>query len=255
MARLRHEADPSIPMPDELTLDRAKGEQLSEILENYIAALRPGDLLPSERVLAKRLGVARGTVRQEFDRLAAKGLVTQRHRQGTFVAEPKLVQSDRLGSFSEEMRARGKIPGSRVLSVRVREADRLVASWLGLAPGARIIHLVRVRTANGEPIALERNNLPADRFPGLEDADFRHASLYELLEGRWHVPVHRAERRISAVALDAEDARLLETTPGLPAFLIEGVTRDTDDVPIEFGRSLYRGDRYDVLMNVRRTDS
>ena len=226
--------------------------QLREILERHLAALGPGALLPSERVLAERLGVARMTVRQELGRLVADGLVTRRHGQGTFVAEPKLVQSDHIRSFSEEMRARGKRPGSRILSVGIQEADPLVVSRLGLPAGAQVVQLVRVRTGDGEPIALERANLPADRFPGLAEADFTQISLYELIERRWNVRLHRAEQRISAVLPDPDDARLLETSPALPAFLIERVTRDAEDGVIEYGRSLYRGDRYEVVMNVRR---
>jgi GntR family transcriptional regulator len=217
-----------------------------------VAELRPGDLLPSERVLAQRLGVARMTVRQELDRLVLDGLVTRRHGQGTFVAEPKLVQSDHITSFSEDMRARGKQPGSRVLSVSVEQADPIVVARLGLPADSRVLRLVRVRTGDGEPIALERANLPADRFPGLVEADFEQVSLYELIERRWNVRIDRAEQRISAVLPDPEDARLLETSPSVPAFLIERVTRDADDGVIEYGRSLYRGDRYEVLMNVRR---
>jgi GntR family transcriptional regulator len=252
LARHRHESQHAIPLPDELSLDRGKGEQLHELLEAYIAKLRPGDLLPSERVLAERLGVARMTVRQEFERLTVQGLVRRQHGQGTFVAEPKLVQTDHVSSFSEDMWARGKTPGSRVISVRVQTADPVSAMRLQLRPEAEVVNIVRVRTGDGEPIALERTNLPADRFPGLEHADLSNASLYELVERRWHVRIDRAEQRISAVLPDAEDARLLEMSPKLPAFLIERVTRDADGGVIEFGRSLYRGDRYDVLMNVSR---
>lgn len=241
-----------IPLPDELERDRRKGVQLREILERQLAALRPGDLLPSERVLAQRLGVARMTVRQELGRLVTDGLVVRRQGQGTFVAEPKLVQSDHIRSFSEDMRARGKEPGARLLAIGVEEADPLVVARLGLSPGAQVVHVVRVRTGDGEPIALERANLPADRFPGLAEEDLTKVSLYELIERRWNVRLHRAEQRISAVLPDPEDARLLETSPALPAFLIERVTRDVDDEVIEYGRSLYRADRYEVLMNVYR---
>lgn len=47
--------------------------------------LRPGDLLPSEAVLAERYGVSRGTARHALAELEGAGLVTSVHGKGRFV--------------------------------------------------------------------------------------------------------------------------------------------------------------------------
>src|SRR5215510_9494521 len=181
-------------LPPNLSNQRPKGEQLQEILEGFIANLEPGTRLPAERVLAKRYGVARATVTQAIDELAGKGLVYRIHGSGTFVAEPKFRQPLTLTSFTEDMRARGMTPGSVVRSQAVVPASEVVARHLALVPGSPVVHLERVRTADGEPMALERTHLPAHRLPGLEDADLTDASLYELLERRWGVRVADADQ-------------------------------------------------------------
>ena len=150
-----------------------------------IADLQPGALLPSERLLAERYGVARATVTQAVEGLASRGLVYRVHGSGTFVAEPKFRQPLTLTSFTEDMRARGMTPGSIVRSQAVVPASEVVARHLAMVPGSPVVHLERVRTADGEPMALERTHLPAQRLPGLELADLADASLYELLERRW----------------------------------------------------------------------
>lgn len=243
-------------MPRRLSRRQPKGEQLHQILVQYVEGLEPGTLLPSERVLAERFQVARMTVRTEIDRLVRAGFVTRRHGQGTFVAEPKLVQSDVLISFSQDMRTRGLTPGSRLLSIGVEPALEAESKLLALPADAPIVRIVRVRTADNTPFAVERASLPSERFPGLEDADLDGGtSLYQLLERRYDARPHTAEQRVSAVLPDPGDASLLGVPATQPCFRIERVSRDADGEIFEFGQSLYRGDRYDVVMHIVREES
>lgn len=252
MPRPRHEADPSVPLSPALSGDRPKGQELDQILRSYVRALSPGQPLPSERVLAERLHIARMTVREVVRRLAAEGLVYQRHGKGTFVARSKLVQSESLISFSEDMRSRGLKPGARIVSISTRPASTSLAAQLQVREGAPVVHLVRVRVADGVPIAIERPCLSADRFPGLDRADLSDISMYEYLETTWKVRAEYGEQRVSAVLPDPADAALLEIPATLPCFSIERTSYQSDGRVVEFDRSLYRGDRYDIVMRVRR---
>ncbi|GAA4086462.1 GntR family transcriptional regulator [Nonomuraea soli] len=252
MPRFKHEVDASATVPDELIGDRPKGDQLREILEALVAALGPGTLLPSERVLAERYGVARMTVRQEIHRLVADGLVVQRRGLGTFVAEPRQVEADLLTSFSEDMRARGMRPGARVLECSTESASPLLAARLGVAAGSPVLRLVRLRTADDLPMAVERTTLPMERYPGIDALDWTDRSLYEELGARWGMRPSSTQVRISAVLPSPEEAGLLGVRGAQPCFQIEGPTRDAAGVIMESSRSLYRGDRYDVTADVWR---
>ena len=253
--RTRRHGEAIGSLPTRLSARRPKGEQLQEILEGVVGALDPGALLPSERLLAQRYGVARATVTQAIDGLVSRGLVYRVHGSGTFVAEPKFRQPLTLTSFTEDMRARGMTPGSVVRSQSVVPASEVVARHLALVPGTPVVHLERVRTADGEPMALERTHLPAQRLPGLEDADLTDASLYELLERKWGVRVAEADQWASVVRLGEEEAALLHVSAAQPALLFQRVTRDPGGAPIEYVRSLYRGDRYEVHTRLERLDT
>lgn len=234
-----------------------KGQQLRDMLVELIDSLPPGALLPGERVLAERYGLARMTVRQQVEALVAAGRLTRVPGRGTFVTEPKFVQTEQMSSFSRDMLARGMTPGSRLLSRRVVPADLETAARLEIADGDPVVHIVRIRLADDEPMAVERTNLPCHRFPGLESLPMADTSLYGLLSAHYGCQPTSAEQRISAVAVEAADARRLGVPARSPAFLIERVARDNMGHVVEFGRSLYRGDRYDVLMHVgieRRRD-
>jgi GntR family transcriptional regulator len=250
--RTRRDGEAIGSLPSRLSARRPKGEQLQEILEGVVGALDPGAVLPSERLLARRYGVARATVTQAIDGLVSRGLVYRVHGSGTFVAEPKFRQPLTLTSFTEDMRARGMTPGSVVRSQAIVPASEVVARHLALIPGTPVVHLERVRTADGEPMALERTHLPAQRLPGLEEADLTDASLYELLERTWGVQVAEADQWASVVRLGEEEAALLHVSAAQPALLFQRVTRDPAGTPVEYVRSLYRGDRYEVHTRLER---
>jgi GntR family transcriptional regulator len=241
-------------LPPNLSYQRPKGEQLQEILEGFIANLEPGTRLPSERVLAERYEVARATVTQAIDELAGKGLVYRVHGSGTFVAEPKFRQPQTLTSFTEDMLARGMVPGSVVLAREVAPASAVIARHLQVAHETAVVQIERVRTANGEPMALERSYLPASRFPGLEEADLTDVSLYTLLAERWGARVAAADQWASAVRLTEEEAEILGVDMEQPALLFQRVTHDQSGNIVEYVRSFYRGDRYEVHHRLERIE-
>jgi len=239
-------------LPRRLSRRSPKGEQLRTILEDLIGALRPGDPLPSERELADRYDVARMTVRAEITRLAAEGLVERVQGRGTFVAEARVAQAATLSSFTEDMRARGLTPGSQILGQGVVAADDLVARRLDVEPGTPVVRVRRVRTADGEPMALEEVFLPAGRFPGLEHADLEGASLFTVLEERFEAAFPAADQQVLAVEIVGEDANLLRVAPGRAGLKFHTILIDPDDRPLSYSWTLYRGDRYEIRLRQSR---
>lgn len=232
--------------------DGPKGRELRTILGGLVESLPPGSPLPSERELAERFELARMTVRGEVDRLAAEGLVYRIHGRGTFVAEPRVAQAMAFSSFSEDMRARGLTPGSLVRAQSLTEADGFLAGALALVPGAPVFRLDRVRTADGDPLAVEQAFLPAERLPGIDAIDFGVASLFEVLAERYGVCLREAHQRVVAVAIEGDDAGVLGAEEGQPGLSFHTLARDEDGRPAYYAVSLYRGDRYEVSLHQAR---
>jgi GntR family transcriptional regulator len=252
MSRQRHE--PTDVTTDVFVADEArpKGEHIKDVLKSLVHESRDGSLLPSERVLAERFGVARMTVRGAVNELEARGLVRRVAGRGTFVQHPTLTHSEIFRSFSEDMRNRGMKPGAGRYRARTRPAPRDVAARLGLSPGDRVHWIERDRTADGVPMALESTNLPAERFPNLLSEMGRDDSLYEVLARVFDVRLESAEQTVSIARLSPAQAKRLEVPEYDPAFAVERVAVDNMGKVVEFGRSLYRGDRYAIQMHVSR---
>jgi GntR family transcriptional regulator len=252
MARPRNNPGDLAELPTELRSDRPKGDQIRKILQELTRNLSAGTVLPSERVLAERFGVARMTVRQEVDRVVAEGLAARRPGGGTFVAEPRPARM-LTSSFSQDMRARGITPGAKVLEHRVGAAEEALAKELQEPVGTPVLHLVRLRTADGEPMAIERTALSLRRYPGLDEIDLSDLSLYDMLSSRWGVTLGTVCASIVAATPDPGDSDLLGIEPTTPCLIITSAPRTASGEVIEFGRTTYRSDRYDLTVAYRAT--
>jgi GntR family transcriptional regulator len=220
---------------------------IADALRDDIASkkMAPHTRLPSEPELVRRYGAARETVRRALAKLQDDGVVYRRLNVGTFVAEPRVDQDlDQLFSFTEYMMFRGLKPGSVPLDseiVRIADPASPILHYLGLKPGARVIHVRRLRTGSNEPLVIASTWLPEARFRGFLKRDLRRRSVYDIMEDMGGRPTD-AVQTMTAVTLDAEQAKLLSVEPGAPAFMIRrlGFFRG---LPVEFAIDYYRGDR------------
>lgn len=229
---------------------RGKQDAVREQLAQIMARLSPGDVLPAERDLAKQFGVARMTVRRAIDLFAAEGKVVRRPGAGTFLAPPRLDQRLTATSFSADMRSRGLTPGARTLSHRVAPAGMMLGSVLNMAPHQPVLHVRRLRTADGQPMAVEDLHVPVHLTPGLTGEDLRDASFYDVLHERFGLDIARGTQTVEPCLVADDDAAVLEVDPGSPAFQFERTSTLADGCVIEFVRSTYRGDLYRIVVDI-----
>jgi GntR family transcriptional regulator len=224
-----------------------KQDEIRERVMELIESLDVGQAIPSERRLCEQLGVSRLTLRAALDDLVREGHLTRRHGSGTYVSRPKIAQPLTLTSFSEDMRRRGMVPGSRTLELAVMPAGARLGRRLQLSPEDQVVRVKRLRLADGEPMALEVLHVPAALVPGLTQADLENRSFYELMEERYGIHIASATQTIEPTVTSAEESEALGVPLHSPAFLFERTTLTVSGRPMEFVRSFYRGDRYQLV--------
>jgi GntR family transcriptional regulator len=229
---------------------RSKVPRVRDELVAMLATMAPGQPLPAERELARGLGVARMTLRKALDALVAESLLLRRQGSGTFVAPPKVAQRLTATSFSEDMRSRGMRPGSKTLTAVTRPAGMAVGACLAITPTAQILQVRRLRLADDIPMALEELHVPTDVVPGLTGADLANHSFYELLDRRYGLTLSGGTQTVEPTLINAHDAAELGVPTGAPAFLFERTTRVSTGRVVEFVRSIYRGDRYRIVVDI-----
>lgn len=241
------------------TLDPAAADplyvQVARLIAGEVAggSLTRGTRLPSERDLCARLGVSRVTLRRALAELVEEGVLESVHGRGWYVTTGVLAEPpNALQSFTETAESRGLEASARVLAAAVRPASLDEAEQLGVAPGAELFALERVRLLSGVPLAFDRTLVPLAVAPGLPAHDFAAVSLYGTLTAAGAAPC-RADYAVEAAAADPRAAALLDLDPGAPVLITRQTTYDQSDRRIELAEMTYRGDRYRFRASLTRT--
>ncbi len=218
--------------------------------------LKGGDSLPSEQEIARTLRVSRMTARQALKSLCNLGVAYSFQGKGTFVSGIKLEKNFRqVQSFTEEMAALGHQPSSKVLLFEIVPADEEIAGALRLRLGEDVFSLRRLRMTDTCPVGIEWSHIPLRLCPDLKTTYDPQTSLYQALWERYGIRMLVADEIVEAGLAGAADARLLQVARGSPVFLFTRTSFVQAGSPVEYVRSVYRGDRYKIvnrLMRVQR---
>jgi GntR family transcriptional regulator len=229
----------------------SKHEQVRDTLLELVGALEVGAAIPPERRLAADLGVSRPTLRAAIEELVREGLLLRRHGSGTYVAEPKIALPLTMTSFSEDMRQRGMRPGSRVLKFESQSAGPKLGARLRVSPVDPVWAIRRLRLADDETMAIEFLHVPQRIAPDLTQRDLEGHSFYDLLAQRYGTVVVAGTQTIEPTVTNDEEAEVLGVPVHAPAFLFERTSTSERGEVVEFVRSIYRGDRYRLVTELR----
>ena len=221
-----------------------------QIAERLIAqiesgGLSPGEQLPPERDLSEKIGVNRMTLRRALQVLESQGLIVRKHGIGTFIAEPKIDrQMEVVFRFSSGMQKRGLTPGAEIISIEQILAEPVLAKDLALSVSSPVYSILRLRSINLEPVMLESYKIPMQRFPGLDRYDLEKRSIYEIMEIEYGVPITRARQSFEPIIASEFEAKLLKIKIGEALMLEKRLSYDGNNLPVEYGKDRYRGDRF-----------
>lgn len=229
------------------TLDRRSPmplwAQLLEDLRRRLAAGEFDDRFPTDRELIEQYAASRHTVRHAVGRLCDEGLIERERGRGSFLTQRAIEQPlGMLYSLFRSLEDRGIEQRSVVLALDERH-DAEAATMLGLEPDTLLVHLHRIRLADGVPLAVDRSWLPASVARPVMAADFERTALYAELATRCGVHPTRGWERIVPVLPDAVLSEQLGVDEHQAVFEIERLACD-GDTPLELRRTTIRGDRY-----------
>jgi len=218
--------------------------QLSRELER---AIREGDVKPGEQIeteveLATRLGLSRPTVRQAIQDLVNKGLLVRRRGVGTQVVHSQLRRSVELTSLYDDLSEAQHEPSTKVLALSTKPADAAMAESLRIEEGSPVLHIKRLRSMDGEPLAIMRNWIPAELLSVTREI-LEETGLYEAMRQQG-VQVRVANQRIGAAVATASEAKLLGVKTGAPLLVMERVAFDDAGRVVETSSHRYRADAY-----------
>jgi GntR family transcriptional regulator len=224
--------------------------QVKETLRRDIeSSMKPGDALPAEPELQSHFGVSRITVRRALDELVSEGLVVRQQGRGTFVREPQITQDlSQLISWTLSMRQMGYEPSTASCEIDLVEPSQDIAAMLNLEPGERVLHIRRLRCANGEPICIMTNYLREELAPGVRQNGLVDDSVYATLLSNGAKPT-RVKDKVEARAAGEWESRHLGIPVSSPLLQVIRLASSHTGRPLYVAVVASRADRYSYTVH------
>lgn len=218
--------------------------QVYDILVRKIAdgIWKPGEMLPSEQMLAREMGVSHGTVRKVLDALTAENLLLRRQGKGTFVAEHD--QDRALFRFFHIARPGGErlVPEAGKVKIKSRPSTKIEVEKLNLRKAEAVFEIARLRLIDGKPAIRETIILPQRLFPHLDRIGSLPNTLYSLYQSQFGITIATAREELRAALATREDQSSLGLKAGSPILVIGRVALSLTDQPVEWRESRVRSD-------------
>jgi GntR family transcriptional regulator len=231
-------------------------QQISEAIQALIqnGSAPAGSPLPPERILCESYGVSRMTLRQAIRVLEDEGLIEAHRGRGRFIASNRIrKQQQEMRSFTEEIRSRGGVPESRLLSFALREPSPQARNFFQLDSRSEVYEVSRLRLSDGVPLAIETVQLSPQLCPALDRFDLGRNSLYKILEESYGLQLEHCVEEISARLPLRRHRKLLEMPGGEAVLVVKRKSYAESGQALELAEAVYRADLYTaVVHSVRR---
>ncbi len=227
-------------------------------VENHILAkieegrLVPGDLIPSEPLLAAELDVSQGTVKKAIENLVNEKRLYRHQGKGTYVSSIDFNNS--LFRFFAYGDAAGK--GVRIhkdVSDRgLRQAGKAISKVLGYKEADELLYVQRQGYVSDEVILVEHCWWCPELVPGMESDEVHIPDLmYALVVEKYQVPVVRAEETLTAEVADQQTAQILGIDEGTPVIVLVRNTYTRNNKMIEYRKTIGRADKFSYKAEIR----
>ncbi|WP_294603985.1 GntR family transcriptional regulator [uncultured Rothia sp.] len=234
---------PPIPGP--------KYEQVIHYIEQrYIIPGKPGDKLPTERMIQQNFGVSRQTVRSALKVLIERGLLYNVQGSGTYVAERSdATYIPRVDTFVDDMRRRGFEGSTRMIATRWMDATEEISTHLSVPVGEKVLFVRRLRLADQEVIGFERSYFVKAAASSILDAMMAEMSgslsSLDQLADTPNAIKHARVRTSAALFTDADAEAFNQQVPvGEAAFKVCATGYTEEGSPVEYAETLYLADAY-----------
>jgi len=216
-------------------------QRLQADLAKLIEGTPPGQRLLNEPELAKKLGVSRATLREAMRTFETQGIIRRRQGSGTYVVGKVPVIDaglEVLESLDTMARRMNLVITVSDLHIELTDADKEIASGLGVAEGSRLTRIRRVIRADGRPAAYLIDILPETILkPDDLPIEFRGSVLDYLIARGDNLGISRAV--ISATNAPADVAKSLEIQRDDVLLMITSQLFDFKSSVVDFSLSYF----------------
>lgn len=227
--------------------------QLHNIIKGKIerSEWSKGAYIPSEDELCRLYDVSKVTVRLAISELARDGYLMRQQGKGTVVTYSLpylgITMKTRL---TEDMFAEGVTVKREILLKGVKEVPEDIKAYLKAEES--IYYILYKKVVNGDPACLGESFIPLSVFPSIENEDFLHTSLYDLIQEKAYKKISKVIQSIELVEARGDVAAILRMKDGESALLVHRLLLSSDASSIAYTRLFGSGRKYKIQMEFLR---
>lgn len=211
--------------------------------------LKENDKIPAENEFCKIYDLSRTTVRQALDILEKDGYIYKLRGKGSYVSTPKIYQNrSSFSKFYDDMRSLGKVPVSKIISLKIKVADAYVREKMQLEENEMLCQIKWIRYGNNEPLIYETINLNYKLVDGIEMKELTDKKLYDILTEEYEIKMTHGKELFYPCKLDLNEAKNLGLKENDLGMKVERIVFQGKDV-VEYTTSTVRGDRFIYTTN------
>ncbi|MBD8034628.1 MULTISPECIES: GntR family transcriptional regulator [Solibacillus] len=225
--------------------------QLKDLLKTEIFDGKHVEKIPSERELMERFTISRSTVREAVSHLVNEGVLKKIHGKGTYITKNKTVHDwlNTLNSFTDTVRNMGMKPGAKLLHAKMIDN---FPELKDLLKHSTLFSIARLRTADDQPIAIERHYYNPHLGQQISAYDLNTATIYDVLEKNLNIAIIEAEQTVRCHPISLEDAKLLNLQPNINVLCVERILLGAQGEVIEYYSSLFHPELYMLKLKTKR---
>ncbi len=226
--------------------------KVKQRIEDEIQTLIPNAMIKSERDLAKEYDVSRMTARKAVDELIKEGKLYRKEKVGTFVADNKLHEPvAELVGFTSEFMSKGMKPQTKVVHYELIKVDERLAQNLEIKVGELVHNVLRLRTADDNPMTLENTYIPVSVIKELPNSVIC-ASIYAYIDEELQLKIASGSQNVTAIKASDRVAQLLEVPLHDPLIYIELTSVLMNGRVLEFVETYANPQNYKLVIHSRR---
>lgn len=225
-------------------------------VENYIVdriengELKVGDQIETEEEISKKLNISHLTVNKALSNLAKEGYLTRIRGKGSFVkARPveSSYETKRYFSLTEDIERLGKKAGSKLIEYKVISGRDVpdVAKIMDVKEDEKLHYFIRVRTADGEPIAISYTYLATKIVPYVDVSVLENGSLWKFLAETGFGGTKKSFFKLYAKLPTQRQAELLGVDEMTPLLLSHHLSATDEGVIYNYVDTYYISERYE----------
>ena len=165
------------------------------------------------------------------------------------MSSPKIYQNrSDFSKFYDDMMSLGKIPVSKILSLKIKKPNSIVKEKMNLSDDEFICKLIWVRYGNDEALIYETIYLNYSLVEGIENIDLKSKKLYDVLANEFGIKITHGKELFYPCKLDVSEAKFLGLNEGDLGMKVERTVFQGSKV-LEYTKSTVRGDKFVYTTN------